>query len=144
MDNEERIPGVTFRVEEATIAAHKGGMKDVVADGKVVLLAEITDLTTWKEAVDKLRNLRIYVVEDLTTELIEIAQERTATLECALRDLRAEKDAEIASLKQSLSFAEAMAAQRRVAAPSAPKDTYTNVARFIAECDELLRGNGRG
>lgn len=145
MEREEGLPGVTFTVEDATLLPpppKKSAPKDqehAVALGKVVLRATVNNLDVWKEAVDKLRYLRIYTVEDLATEMIEISQERAKRAEEALARVIQEKDAEIAKLRQQASFNMAFAAHRHVEelAASIP-EMHQLVQDFTRACDALL------
>ena len=143
MERDESIPGVTFSVMDATLfppPPKKGkNQEHAVALGKVVLSATVNNLDTWKEAVDKLRNLRIYTVEDLATEMIEINQQRAKRAEETLARVIQEKDAEIAKLKQQVSFNMAFAAHRHVEemAASIP-EIHNLVQQFIQDCDRLL------
>jgi succinylglutamate desuccinylase len=101
----------------------------------------VNNLDTWKEAVEKLRDLRIYTVEDLTTELIEINQERARRAEETLARVIQAKDAEIAVLKQQASFTMAFSAYRHI---EAIQNTIAGVPelvqKFITDCDKLLDG----
>jgi hypothetical protein len=145
MEHDDKIPGVSFSVDDATLLPpppKKGaakGQEHAVALGRVVLRATVNDLNVWKEAVDKLRNLRIYTVEDLATEMIEISQERAKRAEETLAKVIQEKDAEIAKLKQQVSFNMAFAAHRHVEemAASIP-EVRKLVDDFIRDCDRLL------
>lgn len=145
MENDDKVPGVSFFVEDATLLPpppRKGAAKDqehAIALGRVLLRATVNDLTVWKEAVDKLRNLRIYTVEDLATEMIEISQERAKRAEEELVRVIQEKDAEIAKLKQQVSFNMAFAAHRHIEEMAATiPEVHNLAAQFIQDCDRLL------
>lgn len=147
MEHDDKIPGVTFAVEDASLfppPPKKGAPKEqqhAVALGRVLLSATVNDLDMWKEAVDKLRNLRVYTVEDLATEMIEISQERAKRAEEALARTIQEKDAEIARLKQQVSFNMAFAAHRHVEEMAATiPEVHGLVQQFIQDCDRLLDG----
>ena len=105
MEHDERIPGVTFRLT-------RGDQKPPIdpskqkAIGVVELHAEINDFNVWAEVLDKLNGMRIYTVENLAEEMVDVAQKKARE---ATQEMKAKTDALHAQsqhVQQQLSFVE--------------------------------------
>lgn len=98
MESEERIPGITFHLEEASIGpsdSHK-------ASGTIKLGADIDDPDLWEHAVEALNEFRVYASEDFKTDLIELLQEDKKRSDKELEQHRTETHSAVEQLKQRI------------------------------------------
>ena len=84
MDNDTRIPGVTFHLDKATL----GPSVEHKSQGKVMLLADVDDFDMWEEALKHLGSLRIYSTDDFKSELVEMLQEDVKSRDKIIAQLR--------------------------------------------------------
>lgn len=104
MEHDERIPGVTFRLT-------RGDQKPPIdpkkqkAIGVVELHAEINDFNVWAAVLDRLNGMRIYTVENLAEEMVDVAQKKAREVEQQMQAKTDELHTESQQALQSLSFA---------------------------------------
>lgn len=115
MEHDDQLPGVTFRLVEANQLPPPPGNEKIIAMGAVRLTAEVRDLAMWKEVVEKLRCLRIYTVENLTEEMINVAQKKAQEARKELEQAQASLSSELETLRQRVNFLTAENSQLRVA-----------------------------
>lgn len=105
MEHDERIPGVTFRLT-------RGDQKPPIdpkkqkAIGVVELHAEINDFNVWTEVLERLNGMRIYTVENLAEEMVDVAQKKAREVEKEMRATTDALHAQSQQLQQRLSFVE--------------------------------------
>ncbi len=104
MEHDERLPGVTFRLTRGDLLPPADNKKQK-ALGAVELNAEVNDFDVWKEVLDKLNGMRIYTIENLAEEMVEVAQEKARQLENEMAKKTEELRVERAQLQQQLDFA---------------------------------------
>jgi len=104
MEHDERIPGVTFFVEEAT--QNPTNNPKLQARGRVVLEADIVDDKVWDVVTKKLDGWRVYEGADLSQAMIEAAQLRRKRAEEEAEKLKTEYQRELETLRQRNSFLE--------------------------------------
>jgi hypothetical protein len=66
MEPNEKLPGLTFHVENTSLQDKHG---------RVQLDATVNDIGLWDEVLKKLDGFRVYTVADLQTALVEVLQE---------------------------------------------------------------------
>lgn len=106
MEHDERIPGVTFRL---THGSKKPPIDPKLhkAVGHVELYAEINDFNVWDEVLQRLNGMRVYTVENLAEEMINVAQKKAREAETNLSKRIQQLEAELEQSKQRESFAAA-------------------------------------
>ena len=138
---DERIPGVTFRLEDATISA-KAGYAGCYT-GKISFSAQITAKAhaegMWEDLIRRLECWRVYSSNDVKEELISILQD----------DLKVSKEqylAKVTDLSDKLARArldrDLMAGQLATtkAALAATEAPLTRLAALEADLSQLLDG----
>ncbi len=101
MEHNERIPGVTLHLKEATESQPLSGGR---YRGAIELLADITDLDIWNAVAQKLDGMRIYTVSNLSESMIEVSQRKARKAEEELRKQGLESSNELEQLRAALSL----------------------------------------
>ena len=104
MEHNEQLPGVTFRLDRADKLPPINPKKHK-AIGRVELHADINDFEVWDEVLSKLSGLRIYTIENLAEEMVNVTQKKAKETEQALSARNQELKAALERVKQELSFA---------------------------------------
>jgi glutamyl-tRNA reductase len=107
MKHDEKIPGLTLRMVQADL---KNG------HGTLHLTATVNDIPTWEEVVGRLNGMRVYTVEGLAEEMINVAQKRARQVQEESRKEVLALRLELEKLKQQVSFTKAENARLSVEA----------------------------
>jgi len=105
MEQETRIPGVTFWLIEAT----EGQSKVHKARAHVVLAADIEDFELWDDVKAKLNGLRIYTVEDFKGQMAALLRSEVSKLEEKVELTQQEKHSTEEQLRHQLDLERARA-----------------------------------
>lgn len=98
MKSEERIPGITFHLEEASL----GPSDTHEASGTVLLTADIHDISLWENVVEQFNEMRVYDQDDLKTAMIELLQDDVEKKEKEQKRLQDEAASKVEHLKHAL------------------------------------------
>lgn len=94
MGSKEKLPGVTFYVEESELGS---------TTGRVLLTADVSDPELWAAVLERLEGYRVYSIDDFQSALIQALrmenQQQRALYEAHLNSLQEELE----RLKQQFS-----------------------------------------
>ncbi len=107
MQHDEKIPGLTLRMVQADL---KNG------HGTLHLTAIVNDIPTWEDVVARLNGMRVYTIEGLAEEMINVAQRRANQVQEDSRKEVLNLQVEVEQLKQQVSFTKAENARLSVEA----------------------------
>lgn len=93
----EKVPGITFHIESASLSA---------CTGRAEIHADVNDPALWEKVLTQLDGFRVYTVQDLTTSIVEVLQqdqeEQKKAYEAQVEVMRQEN----VRLRQQVSFLE--------------------------------------
>ncbi len=99
----DQLPGLTLHVATSELA-HCAGQK-FKAVGRITLSAEVHDLDTFGEVMDKLDGMTVHTVNDVPQALVKAAQRRAKKAEQKMMETNEDSRRRIDELEAQLSFA---------------------------------------
>lgn len=106
MQTEEQLPGITLRLNKAVLLPLVPGSKFKAA-ACIELTASIDDFDIYQAVVEKLGEMRIYTIENLAEEMIDVVQQRAGAAKKEAHQQLEQHRIATEGYQQQLSFAQA-------------------------------------